>query len=203
MSGAKIRLSQKEIELVTNSDLILTKNAILEKTKQLLLDVQDKQLLLLQSTPAAFSRSLLKSTPKISKGENYKGLPYLVLDFPRLFEPTGIFAIRTLFWWGNFFSVTLHLSGHYKERFENQIMDAYHNLAKKGFYICVNSEQWEHHFEKDNFQPLSVMQKTEFEKIIKEKIFIKLSHKILPGQWNDAREHLVNYFKQIVETMSG
>ncbi len=42
MSEAKIRLSQKEMELVINADLILTKNAILEKVKHLLLGIAGK-----------------------------------------------------------------------------------------------------------------------------------------------------------------
>ena len=43
MNSAKIRLSQTEMELVTNAELILTKNAILKKVNQLLGNLQAKQ----------------------------------------------------------------------------------------------------------------------------------------------------------------
>ena len=56
------------------------------------------------------------STPKISKGENYKDLPYVMLDYPRCFQKEKTIAIRTFFWWGNFFSINLQLSGEYKEQ---------------------------------------------------------------------------------------
>ena len=55
-------------------------------------------------------------SPKISKGENYRGLPYVMLDYPRLFGREEVLAIRTFFWWGHGFSVTLHLKGGYRER---------------------------------------------------------------------------------------
>src|SRR6266511_3807431 len=105
MNPAKIRLSAKEMELVTNADWILTKNGIIQKVKQLLSD-----LLLVQEDMLHKFRPFLPaetgmSPAKISKGENYKGLPYLILDHPRYFGKDNVFAIRTLFWWGHFFSV--------------------------------------------------------------------------------------------------
>ena len=113
MDIAKIRLSPEEEALVATTDWILTKNNVLQKIKQLLLALQSRQqdlLLPFNSLP----EEVLKSSPKISRGENYKGLPWLVLDYPRYFNKADVFAIRTLFWWGNFFSITLHLSGSYK-----------------------------------------------------------------------------------------
>ncbi len=34
-----------------------------------------------------------------------------MLDYPRAFGRDSIFACRTFFWWGRFFSLTLHLAG--------------------------------------------------------------------------------------------
>ena len=115
MDRTKIRLSQEEEELVATADWILTKNRVIQKINQLLSNVQTSQQQFLQ-TCTTLEKEVLASSPKISKGENYKGLPWLVLDYPRSFNKEEVFAIRTLFWWGNFFSVTLHLSGKYKVR---------------------------------------------------------------------------------------
>src|SRR5712671_4795594 len=114
MNSAKIRLSQAEMELVNNADLILTKNAILKKAYRLLGNLQVEQQKYIMLHPSGLPAKVSASTFKISKGENYKELPYLVLDYPRLFEQENIFAVRTMFWWGNFFSITLHLSGRHK-----------------------------------------------------------------------------------------
>jgi hypothetical protein len=90
MNPAKIRLSQTEMELVTNADLILTKNLILKKVKWLLENLLVKQQEYVALHAAGLPVKVSGSSPKISKGENYKGLPYLILDYPRLFEQENL-----------------------------------------------------------------------------------------------------------------
>ena len=202
MSKAKIRLSQKETELVTDAAFILTKNAVLEKVKYLLLDLQEKQKGFLQHQQLFFADDWANLSPKISKGENYKGLPYLILDFPRIFDNSAIFALRTMFWWGNFFSITLHLSGGYKKTFEEKIIVSHPILAEKDFFYCVNDDQWQHDFETGNYLPLSQSKKSDFENKIREKPFIKLAAKIFIHQWDDATDILFNHFKLIIEMLA-
>ena len=115
--------------MVSNADLILTKNHILQKVNHLLATLQTKQQHHLESFSVQLPGQAISSSPKISKGENYKGLPYLILDYPRFFEKENICAIRTMFWWGNFISVTLHLSGIYKQETEEKLIKLYPNPA--------------------------------------------------------------------------
>src|SRR5258706_7925350 len=202
MNQAKIRLSQTEMELVNNADLILTKNAILKKVNGLLGDllVNQQQVMALHTTGLPVKVS--GSSPKISKGENYKGLPYLILDYPRLFEHANIFAVRTMFWWGNFFSVTLQLSGIYKKEAEEKLIVSYGFLKEKGYYCYINDDQWEHHFEGDNYVLLSELNKNDFEKLVREKSFIKLVNKIPLQHWEDAGEILQGFFEEIIEMLA-
>ena len=186
MNAAKIRLSQKEMELINNPDWILTKNGILQKTKQLLENLQVLQQQYLQSHAVYLPEEVSKSLPKISRGENYKGLPYLILDYPRYFNKENICAIRIMFWWGNFFSSTLHLSGRYKLHFSPKIIASYPSLKEKDFFFCIQENEWEH----------------DFETAIQKKSFIKLAKKIPIQEWDDAQEKLLDYFKQIIEMMT-
>lgn len=202
MNPAKIRLSQTEMELVNNADLILTKNTILKKVNELLGDLQVKQQQVVSLYTAGLPVKVSGPSPKVSKGEKYKGLPYLVLDHPRLFEHENIFAVRTMFWWGNFFSVTLQLSGIYKKEAEEKIIVAYQFLKEKGYYCYINEDQWEHHFEGDNYVPLSELNKNDFEKWVREKPFIKLANKISLQDWDIAEEMLLGYFKEIIEMLA-
>ncbi|HEX2630675.1 MAG TPA: hypothetical protein VHM26_16780, partial [Chitinophagaceae bacterium] len=138
MDPAKIRLSSKEQELVIDAGLILTKNAIMRKAWLLLEQLQEaQQSLLLQYAPLLPAEAT-KTSAKISKGENYKGLPYLVLDQPRYFNRDHVLSIRTMFWWGHFFSTTLHLSGKFKDQYGVHLLDAYRVLGKEDFFICIN-----------------------------------------------------------------
>lgn len=110
MNPAKIRLSATELELVTNTDWILTKNGIIQKVKNMLEALQAEQQEYLAKEKINFPAEFTSSLPKISKGENYKGLPYLVLDHPRYFNKENVFTIRTMFWCGKFFSALPFIS---------------------------------------------------------------------------------------------
>lgn len=201
MDKAKIRLSQVETELVNNTEWILTKNAILEKVKQLLGRIQVHYRQELESFPQ-LPPEIRMSTPKISKGENYRGLPYLVLDYPRCFNREEIFAIRTLFWWGHFFSITLHLSGLYKKMAEEKIIRSLPLLVQNDYFICIAEDPWEHHFEENNYLPLSACETHEIEKWIRERSFIKLAVKTGLQRWYECEELLPLYFRQMTEIAS-
>ena len=54
-----------------------------------------------------------------------------------------------MFWWGNFFSLTLHLSGDYKKKWEAEIAAGFTTLKENNFSCCVNDDQWQHDFERD------------------------------------------------------
>lgn len=202
MSEAKIRLSEKEMQLVTNADIILTKNEILQKVFQLLGFLQKKQTQFLKENASHFLLEKMSISPKISKGENYKGLPYLILDHPRIFEKKDIFAIRSMFWWGNFFSITLHLSGKYKEQFAGKIISSFKILQKHKYYYCNNEDAWQHHFDTGNYELIDRLKDSDIEKNVLNKPFLKISKKIALTQWETADEILFSYFKQLIEILA-
>jgi len=202
MDRTKIRLSPEEAALITRADWILTKNSILQKTKQLLATIQTEQQHIVKSYSSFFPEEILTTSPKISKGENYKGLPYLVLDYPRYFNKENVFAIRTFFWWGNFFSCTLHLSGIYKKKYQEKIIRSFESLKTKDFSICIHDDQWEHHFETTNYLPLQNITAFRFEETINKRPFIKLSKKIPLEEWNEAENKLLEIFSQLINPIA-
>lgn len=202
MDSAKIRLSPEEVALVTRADWILTKNNILQKIKQLLATIQTEQQHIIESYSPFFPEEILNISPKISKGENYKGLPWLVLDYPRYFNKENAFAIRTFFWWGNFFSCTLHLSGIYKKKYQEKIIRSFDSLKTEDFSICIHDDQWEHHFETTNYLPLQNITAFRFEETIRKSPFIKLSKKIPLEEWNEAENKLIEIFSQLINPIA-
>ena len=133
MDLAKIQLSKEELVLVQNADVLLTKNRIIKKVYELFGSIiPDMQQLLARNL--RLPSAVFIASPKISKGENYLGLPYVMLDYPRCFGKEDIFAIRTMFWWGNFFSITLHLRGVYKNQFMPAVLQNLSFFGKKSFF---------------------------------------------------------------------
>src|SRR6476620_3375345 len=149
--ATKIILSEKEISMVMDRSWILTKLAITEKVFELFSSgIEGIREVFLDGK--SLPKNIELSVPKIFKGENYRQLPYVILDYPRCFEKENIFAVRTMFWWGNFVSITLHLSGTYK-RFSRDFVYRTLEPPVDGLFIGVNENQWQHHFEPDNFIP--------------------------------------------------
>ncbi len=180
----KIRFSAFEQDLIKNADWILTKNLIIEKMKLLLQQCLEKQKETIEQHKFSLSDEVKNIAPKISRGENYKGLPWLMLDYPRYFDKENIFAIRTFFWWGHCFSTTLHLSGEYKILFVQKIIDSYHLLKEDLFYLCINESEWEHNFDNENYKLIHEFSENEFYQFLSEKKFIKISRKIDLEEWN-------------------
>jgi hypothetical protein len=195
----KIQLSILEAELLHNSEWILTKNNIIKKAQQLLGAVQENIFDYTNANAAIFPEEVFAIAAKISKGENYLGLPWLILDYPRYFDKENIFAIRTMFWWGNFFSTTLHLSGKYKERYTKNMIGNYEALKKGQFYTCVNEDQWHHHLEKENYKQVKEFSAGDFENHIRAKPFVKLSKKLSLSCWDDAIQILSGEFVTITK----
>lgn len=196
---AKIHLSTLEMELVNNKEWIFTKKQIIGKVYLLFGDlhhgyrkiVEDEK----QFLPAIFQRL----GGKISKGENYKGLPYLILDYPAIFSKENIFAIRTMFWWGNFFSISLHLSG---ENFKNTnpVSHLLASFQRNNFFVCINENEWEHSFNSTNFIDIKEMDEKQIKNICK-KDFFKVAKKIELSEWNNAPDFLEQSFKEIIRVI--
>ena len=191
----KLTLSADELAMVQDRDIILTKRAVIEKAAILFSSV-------VPEISGIFNEALrrhnipVNALPKISKGENYNGFPYVILDYPALFEKENIFAVRTMFWWGHFISITLHLSGKYK------IMFAENSLANTpaDLFIAIGKEEWEHYFDADNYIP-ALSLTGEHEKIIIERDFLKVAMKFDLKDWNMMIKLLPVGYKQINELL--
>jgi hypothetical protein len=99
----KLSLSADELELVCNKDWILTKKMVVDKVYLLLGGLSQQMQDYIESNQLLLPAVVTQSSPKISKGENYLGLPYVMLDYPRYFKSNDTLAIRTFFLVGEFF----------------------------------------------------------------------------------------------------
>ncbi|MEJ8842439.1 hypothetical protein WG954_08590 [Lacibacter sp. H375] len=190
--SSKVSLSAFEQQLVTDANWILTKNRIIEKVYLLFGNLSERYKLepLLQQLP---SETLITS-PKIAKGENYEGLPYVMLDYPRCFGKEDTFAIRTFFWWGNFFSITLQLKGKYLEKYAEVIQQNINKNFIENLWMNTCDEEWIHHFRNDN-----MIRTTEQQQSISDKKILKLAVQCKLEEWDKAEAKLSASFQQLLE----
>lgn len=196
----KIQLSPEEMELVKNKEWILTKHIITKKIFEMFGELNEMIKKEAEPFNYLFPDNIKYQNGKISKGENYQLLPYVILDYPSFFWKDRVFAIRTMFWWGNFFSVTLHLSGSHKQKYISENEEFFSFLQKKNFFICISEDEWQHHFREDNYIPASSISLEEFKKI-NEKDFFKISKKISLDQWENVNEFVINSILEIMQLL--
>jgi hypothetical protein len=201
MNAAKIHLSEEELQLLRNADWVLTKNKIIQKVIDLFgaLSAEMQSKLKNKNLP----ESILESTPKISRGENYNGLPYVMLDYPRVFSKENIFAIRVFFWWGNYFSFTVHLKGEYKRMYIDVIQQNIRHFSNHHFYIAISDDEWKHEIGEHSYLLLANAKKDKLQQILSEKEFVKLSAKIDFIEWETAGIHLAKLFEVLLDVLTG
>ena len=194
-SSANVSLSAFEKELVTDANWILTKNSIIQKVFILFGELSEAY-----KTHAVVNQlpeEVLKTSPKISKGEYYEGLPYVMLDYPRCFSKEDVFAIRTFFWWGNYFSITLHLKGKYKKKYEAAIADAIQKDKINNVWINITEDEWLHHLNSSNMKIAEPDDANE----IASKNLIKLTYKLDLKDWDNANEFLLKSFDHYLQML--
>ncbi len=197
VTNTKIALSAKELDLVCNTEWILTKHSIIQKVYDLFGTALPAMEMELEKNKKHLVKEVFINGAKISKGENYKQLPYVMLDYPRYFTKDDTIAIRTFFWWGNFFSVNLQLSGSFKEQYLLCIKNKFEMLQQNNYYLCVGDHPWEQHFDKGNFVAVCSITKNEFEDILSEKPFVKIAKKIMMTQWEEVPAFIVSTFEEL------
>ena len=194
----KITLSAKELELVSNTDWILTKHAIIEKVYQLFGTLSTRMEEAINKRQSILPSEWSAGKPKISRGENYRLLPYVMLDYPRFFSRKNTLAIRTFFWWGNFFSIYLQASGEAKASTAEVLTLHFLLLQENDFWVCINTDPWQHHFEKDNFVPIKKISAALFEAILNREPFLKIGKKIPLQQYDVASSFIMQSFLEII-----
>ncbi len=193
----QIYLNPKEVNYIRDQDFLVTKRTITDKMFSLLVGVQDAIAPVLEKYQSKLPKKVLTVSGKISKGENYKDLPYLMLDYPRYFKKHDTFAFRTMFWWGNYFSITLHLQGNSLNLLRDRLVKKRTFWNQKNYYICVNQTPWEYDFEKNNYISLVNLPEEKIVAILLEHEFIKISTKIELEQFSQLKYKAVDF----VETM--
>lgn len=162
-----------DIALIEDTHFLLQKAAILSYLTDELhsLGQELKEI----AKHSLFPEDILKTSPKVSRGENYKGLPYLVLDYPRVFGQTDRFAFRVLFWWGHFVSASLYVSGSYLDTYLDKILLP--DQKRDQLLISINASPWVHDLEEGHVELRSLSTEA-IQQLVREIGYLKLSARL-------------------------
>lgn len=188
--------STEELEVLSDVKFLSLKDTVSKKIIASLAAIERELHREIESSNFPFPKHTFLRSGKISKGENYLGLPYFVLDYPRLFTQTEVFAFRTMLWWGHEFSCSFHLSGKQLERITPNILKGI-SLDRDTFF-CINDNPWEYHFGKDNYIKSNELSADQMQSHIATNNFMKISRCISINEWERFKSHTLETFARFL-----
>ena len=194
-SATKVSLSKEEYELVNDAQILLTKNEIIGKVYAMFGSLAEQYV---AEVKDILPVDIIQKSPKISRGENYEGLPYVMLDYPRHFLKDDTFAIRTFFWWGNFFSITIQLSGISYQQLLPKLLEAAQKNLLDDWFVSVHENKWLHHFRETNYV---VSSGNDLMNTLQQEDTLKLAKKIPLSEWDNVSIFLEENFTFLISIL--
>lgn len=193
MELSKVALSDAEWQMAAVPDFILTKNRVIEGVYEIFGELADEYRNNFDSV-ALKNPALAVWSPKISRGEKYEDMPWVMLDYPRCFSETeGHFAIRSFFWWGNFFSIQWHLSGKYLHQFAPLLP----TLARMGWLTGFSTDPWNHRIPNENWSEV-VLENLP----AKPGVFGKAVKKMPIQEWASVKRFYLENYQELAAVIS-
>lgn len=179
------KLNNDEFNLISDTWYPIIKKGAIEKIKAQLADLgaqmQDNQPHL---------------NYKISAGENYLNLPYLILDFPKISGPNFPFVFRTLFWWGKPISCQVLV----RNNLYNNTIDKLLYLSHPNTLVLVGDNLWENDFSSQHFK--SVAELSDIEKAaLTAKTYVKLVHTFDMKKPDNLFEEAIGFYENYKELL--
>ena len=195
MQDSILKFSEKESRLISDREFFHHKQSITKKIIELfsVLEQEFRR----EIAGKAIPEEITSLSGKIFRGENYRGYPYIMLDYPRRFQADSVLAIRTMFWWGHEFSFTLHLQGDLLEKYRSRVSERVSELNRDYYYGCTGETPWEYHFGEDNYQKLNDYL-PEFKSAIQSAPFIKISRRVDVKDFGIVQETAIKSFKDFL-----
>ncbi len=197
MQETKIQFSPDEIRLMTDGSWILTKNAVIAKIYGGMAQLSERMKILVQAPASGLPVEFATSNAKISRGENYRGLPYVMMDYPKVFGKEDILAIRTFFWWGQYCSITLHAKGKYAASLLQKLPAAIAKQPHHQFHIATTGDEWNHDLGSEDY---GLLNETGGE-ALQNGNYLKLAAKVELEQWERMEVLLYEKFEVLINTL--
>lgn len=185
MGNKRLTFNSDELNLIADSGIILLKKSAIEKVVQLFHECGSRY-------QQEFPESI--SAYKISRGEAYRNLPYVVLDAPKIVSKNFDFVCRTLFWWGNFFS------HNFIVRTEMIEEDTLHDEQIQNWQVLTDSEIWNNQLNSEAYCLVSMLDPGEKSELVKQ-TYIRFGQTISLQDYDEIENKGVEFYRHCLRLM--
>lgn len=177
--NSRPRLTDEEWRLVRDASFFRTKASVMEKIKGELEELRAALRDDLKKMSLLAPEGVDLEEGQLVKGEHLMECPYLYLDLPKYFSGGEKFTYRTLFWWGHHLLCTLILDGRHLDRYKENVMARYEQLAEGELHLLMTETPWEWRRGGEFALPLTKKNRQRVERALRERPFLKL-HRYWP-----------------------
>lgn len=174
--NTKIIPTNAELNIASDTNFFDVKRELTTKIV-LTLEQYGEQLLEEIIIPVFQKAGIQRAGLKVSKGENFKGYPYIVLDCPRLFSTDTEVICRTIFRWGHGWSLHFTVQGKIFERVSSSLSGFSASLSND-WLLYTGENIWEQDVDSVLFVPTHSMSETALSLTIKQQNFYKIATQI-------------------------
>ena len=174
--NTKIIPTNAELNIASDTNFFDVKRELTAKIV-LTLEQYGEQLLEEIIIPVFQKAGTQRAGLKVSKGENFKGYPYIVLDCPRLYSTDTEVICRTIFRWGHGWSLHFTVQGKTFTRVNHSLPDFSASL-NRDWLLYTGDNIWEQDVDSVFFVPMFSMSEAAFSQTIKRQVFCKIATQI-------------------------
>jgi hypothetical protein len=187
--------SKVEELFMSQPEPMLLKQTIFKKIDGLMGEIQVELKATLKNQAWLLAPEMDVTRGKISRGENYLGLPWMMLDFPRLFSSEKTVALRTFFWWGHFYSTHLLISGAALPGAISSILES-GLRSNSSVLISLATDPWKHHFNDSEFISLKELSVERISQLQTNPNYLKLSAKFSLAESEMLPQLICDFFNE-------
>jgi hypothetical protein len=134
---------------------------------------------------------------KISRGENFNGYPYIVLDCPRLNDTHSEVICRTIFWWGHSWSLHFALQGSALQHINYQRVARLSN----NWQVYTGDNLWEQHPAAHELIPVHSPEK-DYRQKISSRAFFKICQSVSLAKAQEWPPFPIEEYKQVFQLIT-
>lgn len=174
--NTKIIPTNAELEIASDTNFFDVKRELTAKIV-LALEQFGEQLLQEIIIPVYQKQGIERAGLKVSKGENFKGYPYIVLDCPRLYSTDTEVICRTIFRWGHGWSLHFTIQGKTFTSIRHSLSNFSASLSSD-WLLYTGENIWEQDVDSVLFVSALSMSETALSHTINRQGFFKIATQI-------------------------
>jgi hypothetical protein len=176
-------LSETEISAWNNSNIFKVKQNVIQCICEANANTIDE----IKNLKSNLFNSFRFKNAKISKGENYTNLPWVMADYPAYFDTANIFAFRMFYLWGTEINFFLLIKGDFLKHYQTIILSQIKNNIFETIYIYIGNNAWQHHVD-EQYQPIQQINIENIITQINSGGFLKLAFHYSPDKINNIEK---------------